>query len=108
MSLDTADLYTSLFDPRSSFFGVERALCLEVALGAHAHVLHIVFQIDGDLLALKDELPIDLAAVAGGLAAAGADGLHLLDGVGQLQKPGGAGEALELSLIHISEPTRRS
>ena len=43
------------FDLRSSFFGVERALCLEVALGAHTDVLHIVFQIDGHLLALKDE-----------------------------------------------------
>lgn len=76
-------------------FGVKRPPCLEIALGAHADVLHIVFQIDGDLLALKDELPIDLAAVAGGLAPAGADGLHLLNGVGQLQQTGGAGEALE-------------
>ena len=39
-------------------FGVKRPPCLEIALGAHADVLHIVFQIDGDLLALKDELPI--------------------------------------------------
>ena len=54
-------------------FGVKRPPCLEIALGAHADVLHIVFQIDGDLLALKDELPIDPAAVAGGLAPAGAD-----------------------------------
>ena len=38
-------------------FGVKRPPCLEIALGAHADVLHIVFQIDGDLLALKDELP---------------------------------------------------
>ena len=80
---------------RSSFFGVERALCLEIALGAHAHVLHIVFQIDGHLLALKDESAVHLAAIADGLAAAGADGFHFLDGVGQLQQPGGAGEALE-------------
>ena len=43
----------------------------------------------------QKEMAVDFAAVAGGLAAAGADGLHLLDGVGQLQKPGGAGEALE-------------
>ena len=76
-------------------FGVKRPPCLEIALGAHADVLHIVFQIDGDLLALKDELPIDPAAVAGGLAPAGADGLHLLNGVGQLQQTGGAGEAFE-------------
>ena len=76
-------------------FGVKRPPCLEIALGAHADVLHIVFQIDGDLLALKDELPIDPAAVAGGLAPAGADGLHLLNGVGQLQQTGGTGEALE-------------
>ena len=95
MSLDTAALYTSLFDPRSSFFGVERALCLEIALGAHAHVLHIVFQIDGHLLALKDESAVHPAAVADGLAAAGADSLHLLDGVGQLQQAGGAGKAFE-------------
>ena len=74
---------------------VKRPPCLEIALGAHADVLHIVFQIDGDLLALKDELPIDPAAVAGGLAPAGADGLHLLNGVGQFQQTGGAGEALE-------------
>lgn len=76
-------------------FGVKRPPCLEIALGAHADVLHIVFQIDGDLLALKDELPIDPAAVAGGLAPAGTDGLHLLNGVGQLQQTGGAWEALE-------------
>ena len=75
--------------------GIKRLAGLEIALGAHADVLHIVFQIDGDLLALKDELPIDLAAVAGGLAPAGADGLHLLNGVGQLQQTGGAGETLE-------------
>lgn len=76
-------------------FGVKRPPCLEIALGAHADVLHIVFQIDGHLLALKDESAVHSAAVADGLAAAGADSLHLLDGVGQLQKPGGAGEALE-------------
>ena len=95
VSLNTTVLYTSLFDLRSSFFGVERAFCLEVALGAHAHVLHIVFQIDGHLLALKDESAVHLAAVADGLAAAGADSLHLLDGVGQLQQAGRAGKALE-------------
>ena len=76
-------------------FGVKGPPCLEIALGAHADVLYIVFQIDGDLLALKDELSVDPAAVAGSLAPAGADGLHLLDGVGQLQQTGGAGEALE-------------
>ena len=64
-------------------------------MGAHADVLHVVFQVDGDLFALKDELTVDFAAVAGGLAAAGADGLHLLDGVSQLQQAGGAGEPLE-------------
>ena len=76
-------------------FGVKRPPCLEIALGAHADVLHIVFQIDGDLLAFKDESAVHLAAVSDGLAPAGADGLHLLNGVGQLQKAGGAGEALE-------------
>ena len=34
---------------------VERPPRLEVALGAHADILHIVFKIDGYLLALKDE-----------------------------------------------------
>ena len=76
-------------------FGVKGPPCLEIALGAHADVLHIVFQIDGNLLAFKDELPVDPAAVAGSLAAAGTDGLHLLNGVGQLQQTGGAWEALE-------------
>ena len=65
------------------------------ALGAKALILDIIHRVDGDLRALKDELAVDLAAVADGLAPAGADGLHLLDGVSQLQKPGGAGEALE-------------
>lgn len=74
--------------------GVEGAALAEVALGAHADVLHVVFQVDGDLFALKDELTVDFAAVAGGLAATGADGLHLLDGVSQLQQAGGAGEPL--------------
>lgn len=76
-------------------FGVKRPPCLEIALGAHADVLDVILKVDGHLLALKDEAAVDLAAVAGGLAAAGADGLHLLDGVGQLQQTGGAGEALE-------------
>ena len=67
----------------------------EVALRAHADVLNVVFQVDGHLFALKDELAVDLAAVADGLAAAGADSLHLLDGVGQLQQAGGAGKAFE-------------
>ena len=74
---------------------IKRPLCLKVALGAHADVLDIVFQIDGDLLAFKDKLPVDPAAVAGSLAPAGTDGLHLLNGVGQLQQTGGTGEALE-------------
>ena len=95
VSLDTAALYTGFSQPAKQLFGVERALCLEIALGAHAHVLHIVFQIDGHLLALKDESAVHLAAVADGLAAAGADSLHLLDGVGQLQQAGRAGKALE-------------
>ena len=76
-------------------FGVKRPPCLEIALGAHADILHIVFKVDGYLLALKDELSVHLAAVADGLAPAGADGLHLLNGVGQLQQTGGAGEAFE-------------
>ena len=76
-------------------FGVKRPPCLEVTLGAHADILHIVFKVDGYLLALKDESSVHLAAVADGLAPAGADGLHLLNGVGQLQQTGGAGEALE-------------
>ena len=76
-------------------FGVKRPPCLEIALGAHADVLHIVFKVDGYLLALKDEPAVHPAAVADGLAAAGADSLHLLDGVGQLQQTGGAWEALE-------------
>ena len=65
----------------------------EVALRAHADVLNVVFQVDGHLFALKDELAVHLAAVAEGLAAAGSDGFHLFDGVGQLQQAGGAGEA---------------
>ena len=68
--------------------GIKFFAGLEIALGAHADILDIVLQIDGDLLALEDELAVYLAAVAGGFAAAGADGLHLLDGVGQLQKAG--------------------
>ena len=74
---------------------VERSPCLEVALRAHADVLHIVFKVDSYLLALKDELPVHLAAVADGLAPAGADGFHFLDGVCQLQQTGRAREALE-------------
>ena len=72
-------------------FGVKRPPCLEIALGAHADVLHIVFQIDGHLLALKDESAVHLAAVADGLAAAGAESLHHHRGVGQLQQAGRAG-----------------
>ena len=78
-----------------STFGVKRLAGLEIALGAHADILDIVLQVDSDLFPLKDELAVDLAAVAGGFAAAGADGLHLLDGVGQLQQAGRAGKALE-------------
>ena len=74
---------------------IERPPRLEVALGAHADVLHIVFKVDGYLFTFKDELPVHLAAVADGLAPAGADGLHLLDGVCQLQQTGRAREALE-------------
>ena len=55
----------------------------EVALRAHADVLNVVFQVDGHLFALKDELAVHLAAVADGLAAAGADGFHLFDGMSQ-------------------------
>ena len=69
-------------------FRIKRLAGLEIALGAHADILDIVLQINGDLFALEDELAVDLAAVAGGFAAAGADGLHLLDGVGQLQQAG--------------------
>ena len=36
-------------------FGVKRPPCLEIALGAHADVLHIVFQINGDQSVTKGE-----------------------------------------------------
>ena len=88
----------SLFHPyiiSVLFRRVERPPCLEVALGAHANVLHIVFKVDGYLFALKDELPVHLAAVADGFAPAGAYRFHLLDGVRQLQQTGRAREALE-------------
>ena len=75
--------------------GVEGAALPEIALGTHADVLDVVLKVDSYLFALKDEAAVDLAAVAGGLAPAGADGLHLLNGVGQFQQTGGAGKALE-------------
>ena len=62
------------------------------ALGAQALVFHIVHRVDGDLRAFKHVFAVYLAAVAGGLSPALADGLHLLNGVGQLQKTGGTGE----------------
>ena len=63
------------------------------ALGAKALILDIIHRVDGNLRALKDELAVDLAAVADGLAPAGADGFQLLDRMGNLQQPGRAGKA---------------
>ena len=66
----------------SLFVGVPRqksAVLTVPALGAKALILDIVHRVDGDLRALKDELAVDLAAVADGLAPAGADGFQLLD-----------------------------
>ena len=80
---------------RLFFRCIESAAGLEVTLGAHADVLDVVFLIDGHLFALKDEPAVDPAAVADGLAPAGADGLHLLDGMRQLQQTGGTGEAFQ-------------
>ena len=63
------------------------------ALGAKALILYSIHCVNRNLGALKHELAVYLAAVAGGFAAAGTDGFHLLDRVGQLQKAGGTGEA---------------
>lgn len=63
------------------------------ALRAKALILYSIHCVNRNLGALKHELAVYLAAVAGGFAAAGADGFHLLDGMGQLQKAGGTGEA---------------
>ena len=70
------------------FVGVPRqksAVLTVPALGAKALILDIIHRVDGDLRALKDELAVDLAAVADGLAPAGADGFQLLDRMGDLQ-----------------------
>ena len=63
------------------------------ALRAEALILNVVHRVDGDLRALKDELAVDLAPVADGLAAAGTDGFQFLDRVGKLQQSGRTGEA---------------
>mgnify|MGYP000699478927 FL=1 len=63
------------------------------ALGAKALILDIIHCVDSDLRTLKDELAVDLAAVADGLAPAGADSFQLLDRMGDLQQPGRAGKA---------------
>ena len=55
-------------------------------------VLHIVHCINRDLGTLKDIFAVDLAPVADGLAAAGADGFQFLDRMGKLQQPRRAGE----------------
>ena len=62
------------------------------ALGAKALILYSIHCVNRNLGALKHELAVYLAAVAGGFAAAGTDGFHLLDRVGQLQKAGGTGK----------------
>ena len=62
------------------------------ALGAKALILYSIHCVNRNLGALKHELAVYLAAVAGGFATAGTDGFHLLDRVGQLQKAGGTGE----------------
>ena len=62
------------------------------ALGAKALILYSIHCVNRNLGALKHELAVYLAAVAGSFAAAGTDGFHLLDGMGQLQKAGGTGE----------------
>ena len=54
------------------------------ALGAKALILYSVHCVNRNLSTLKHKLAVHLAAVAGGFAAAGADGFHLLDRVGQL------------------------
>ena len=58
------------------------------ALGAKALILYSIHCVNRNLGALKHELAVYLAAVASGFAAAGTDGFHLLDGMGQLQKAG--------------------
>ena len=67
----------------------------EVTLGAHADVLDVVLHVDGHLFALENEPAPHLAGVADGFAPAGADGLHFLNGVGQLHQAGGPGEPPE-------------
>ena len=64
----------------------------KITLRAKTLVFHVVLLVDGHLVALEHELAVHLAPVTGGFAPAGADGLPLLNGVGQLQKAGGAGE----------------
>ena len=67
---------------RTSLPGKKLPPSAEITLGTHTDVLHVVLHIDGDLLPLKDKRSVHLAGIAQGLAAAGADGLHLFHRVG--------------------------
>ena len=62
------------------------------ALGAKALIFYVVHCVDGDLCTFKHKTAVDHAAVAGGLASAGADGFQFLNGVSQFQQAGGAGK----------------
>jgi len=58
------------------------------ALGAKALILYSIHCVNRNLSTLKHELAVYLAAVAGGFAAAGADGFRLLDRVGPAPEGG--------------------
>src|SRR5699024_2419159 len=76
--------------PRTSPSAETVAGLEQVAAPAQGLVLDLA--VDRDLVALEDERPAHLAAVEDRLLPAPADRLELLEAVGDLQQPGGAGE----------------
>ena len=59
----------------------------KVAIRAKGLVFNVRLIVDGHLLAFENKSAVDLAAVERCFAAAGADGLHLLNAVSQQEEP---------------------